>query len=161
MSYALKMRLLTKLLFICLNLSGYLNTINCILYPLAVRLPLNGTPPDLGGSVWPKPVELESTLDYMTIDKDAFEIDLKNSLNECEQDIISKLWTRYRNILFPPKLAYQKPAFTDKRLKVLIFELNESNSRKVDIRNLDDCPKHYYPFIQDTETEACKLSKIM
>lgn len=148
------MRLLTKLLFLCLILSAYLNVINCILYPLAVRLPLNGTPPDLGGSVWPKPVELESTQDYMIVDKDAFEVDMKNSLNECEQDIIGKLWVRYRNILFPPKLAYQKPAFTDKRLKVLIFELNQPSLNKID--NLDDCPKHYYPFIQDTETEACE-----
>ncbi len=146
-----------KLAAFILSILFLSSLIECKLYPIAVRLPLNGTAPNIGGSIWPKPTELTSTSDFMFIDRDSFEISLAQNLDPCEKDIIEKLWLRYKNVLFPPKFSFEKPEKNDLIVKKLVFELEKNkNEKKFQAKNLNSCPDTHYPFIQDTETESCK-----
>ena len=128
------------------------------LFPIAVRLPLNGTAPQIGGSLWPKPAVMTSTEDVLFLDRDTFGIKLGQSLDACEKDILDKLWLRYKHILFAPNFAHEKPTKNEAQLNSLVFELDKgtlaSNQRQ---KSVESCSKTHYPFIQDTETEACKL----
>ena len=128
--------------------------VECKLYPIAVRLPLNGSAPDLGGSLWPQPSEISSSLEFMIIDPDSFQIRLSQNLDVCQKDIIEKLWVRYKHILFPPKFAHEKASRSDIQLERLVFDLYDKSS----INNVDSCSKTYYPFIQSVETEAYDLN---
>lgn len=83
---------------------------------------------------------------------------LTDSLNHCEKEIINKLWSRYEDILFPPKpLPYQVPSKGDAQMNKLVFNLNKNTP--VNDKNIaGDCVS-YYPYIEDTEDEACELNK--
>lgn len=122
-----------------------------VLHRLAVRLPLNCSPPELGASLWPKPVHQDSDLTYAFINKNLFKIGIDSNLNVCERDIIEKLWKHYENILFPPKLAYDLPDPFDKQINLLKFTLKQKSPEEI----VQNCASKYYPLIEDTETEAC------
>ena len=139
--------------FVC-YLSYILIKTECKLFPLAVRLPLNGTPAELGASLWPKPVSHQFTSSLTVIHKDLFNIKYHLSLNGCEQEILEKLWsTKYKHVLFPPKLPYEYPSKSEPQMNLVVFELikKESNEK----RHLKSCSTSYYPFIQDTQAESC------
>ncbi|RNA14481.1 beta-hexosaminidase subunit beta-like [Brachionus plicatilis] len=131
----------------------YLAQTDCKLYPIAVRLPLNGTPPDLGGSLWPRPNFQRFGPERFFIDKN-FKIELDSGLNVCEKDLLEKLWVHYQSVLYPPKLKFQAPASSDLVLKSISFKLITNSPEFI----LSSCAEKYYPFIQDTETESYKLN---
>jgi hypothetical protein len=148
--------LLTLLSYGCW-LVGHLE---CILLPLAVRLPLNGTPPSLGGSLWPKPISHDSSLNYVFLHRDQFKFELGNTLDECEKDIIGQMSSKYKNILFPPKLAYDYPNSGDAKLNWLEFKINKNKNSKLfggasESKNLADCSKTHYPYTTSVDDEAC------
>jgi hypothetical protein len=148
-------------IFSILIIYGWLiGHLQSILLPLAVRLPLNGTPPELGGSLWPKPNTHEPNANYMYIHRDEFRLEIGDSLNECEKDIIKKMSAKYRNIFFPPKLAYDYPRVDEPILNSLEFKINRNTKLfKRTAKNLADCSKTHYPYITDTEEEACSSLK--
>jgi hypothetical protein len=121
------------------------------LFPIAVRLPLNGTPPADGASIWPMPTQLNVERDFMFIDRGTFRIRLATNLNQCEKEIIENLWKHYFNVLFPPKLGYEYPSKNDPRLNTLWFNLKTARNVKA-----TDCQKDYYPNFETNEAEACK-----
>lgn len=121
---------------------------DCKLYPIAVRLPLNGTPPDLGGSLWPRPNFQQFGAERFYIDK-KLQLILDPGLNDCEKDILGKLWDHYQSVFYPPKLELRAPASADPILKSVYFQLNSVSPV------ITSCPENYYPFIQDTQTESC------
>ena len=125
---------------------------DCKLFPIAVRLPLNGTPPDLGGSLWPRPSFQQFTNERFFIDKN-LKLDLDLNLNACERDILKKLWNHYQNIFYPSKLDYQAPESTEPVLKSIYFQLKTTSPSIL----LSSCSEKYYPFIQDTQTESCNF----
>jgi len=145
---------LINLALFCVFLILKSRPFTCKLFPIAVRLPLNGTAPDLGGSIWPKPLQMTSYADHMFIDWDTFQISYSQHLDKCQREIIENLWLRYKNILRPPKFLYQKPSTQDNQLKRLVFDLEKFSSKAPS----ESCAKAYYPMIQDTDTEAYELS---
>lgn len=148
----------TYLFLILLFYILFLSNVNCKLFPIAVRLPLNGTPPDMGGSLWPKPNEQEFYSNQFYIDKNSFSYSVGSELNVCEKDIVEKLWSHYQNIFFPPRLAYEAPNKVDIVLKKVLFNLKtKSDYSKM---KLPECAEKYYPFIQDIDSESCKNIKL-
>lgn len=131
-----------------------LSPMACKLFPIAVRLPLNGTAPDLGGSIWPKPSQMTSHTEFMFIDRDSLQINFGKNVGKCEKEIIEKLWSRYKNILYPPKFSHQKPSTSELQLKKLVFNLETPSSKS----KSEPCSKAFYPMIQDTEAEAYELN---
>jgi hypothetical protein len=145
-----------RLFYVCslCFLSVILIKIECKLFPLAVRLPLNGTPAELGTSLWPKPQSHKYNSSLSVVHKDSFSIKYHTSLNGCEQEILEKLWsTKYKHVLFPPKLPYEYPSKNEPQMNLVYFELikNKRNEQ----RYFKSCSTSYYPFIQDTQTESC------
>lgn len=122
------------------------------LFPIAVRLPLNGTPPLSGASLWPMPVMLDVQGNHFFIDKSKLSMKQTN-LNRCELDIVQKLWSHYQNVIFPPKLPYKPPGSNDPKMNSVIFSLHHQSS---DLAQNQDCSKAYYPHIQDNDDESCK-----
>jgi hypothetical protein len=141
-----------SLAFICFLFQSKL--LECKLYPIAVRLPLNGTAPNLGGSIWPKPLQMTSYPEVMLIDSDTFQIIFSKNLSQCEKEIIEKLWPRYKNILYPPKFTHQKPSTNENQLKQLVFDLEKLSTSK----STQTCSREYYPLIQDTDAETYELN---
>ncbi len=141
------------LAFICILFQ--FKSLECKLFPIAVRLPLNGTAPDLGGSIWPKPLQMTSYPNVMLIDSDIFQIIFGKNLGQCEREIIEKLWPRYKNILYPPKFTHQKPSANENQLKQLVIDLEKPSTTT---KSTQTCSKDYYPLIQDTDAEAYELN---
>ncbi|CAF0912542.1 unnamed protein product [Brachionus calyciflorus] len=134
----------------------FIYNVNCILFPIAVRLPLNGTPPDMGGSLWPKPNFQEFKNEQFYIYKRNFSLVLCPELNNCERDIIEKLWSHYQNVFFTPKLPNESPNNAENILKTVSFRIKPENKKSK--FKLSECEDKYYPFIQDTETESYELN---
>lgn len=135
----------------------YVAHADCKLFPIAVRLPLNGTPPDLGGSLWPRPNFQQFTTETFFIGKN-LKLDLDSFLNVCERDILEKLWDHYQNIFYPSKLDYQTPESTEPVLKSIYFQLTSASAP---ILFSSSCSESYYPFIQDTQTESCNFFNLV
>jgi len=111
-------------MFSFLFISTILVQIESKLFPLAVRLPLNGTPAELGASLWPKPVSHQLTSSVSFIHRDFFNIKYHLSLNECEQEILKKLWsTNYKHVLFSPKLSYEYPSKSEAQMNLVVLWL--------------------------------------
>lgn len=138
------------LFFVLISFLQFSIPTNAKLFPIAVRLPLNGTPPLNGASLWPQPVSLDVRTEHYFIDKERFSIKRIN-LNRCELDIIDKLWAHYTNVLFPPKIPYKRPESNEKQTNTLTFRLLNSNPSS-DV----DCVKEYYPYFEETESESCR-----
>lgn len=130
----------------------YISFIDAKLYPIAVRLPLNGTAPENGASLWPMPVSLNVERDVFFISKQ--KLSMKHTdLNRCQLDIVEKLWSHYQNIIFPPKLPYQAPSSTDNQMNLVTFRVDVATP----VGKNDDCSKLYYPNIEDPLEESCKM----
>ena len=137
--------MLISFLFIC-----WASYTHCYLYPIAVRLPLNGTQPSSGSALWPKPLKHTITESYLLLNRDKFQFVLVSSkISKCEKEIIDEITPRYRNIIFPPKIPYGYPS----------VEHNELNELKIEIdfpeQDQTNCAKSYYPLIEDTDDEKC------
>jgi hypothetical protein len=139
-----------KMLAILVIVSSFISLTSAKLFPIAVRLPLNGTPPDNGASLWPHPVSLDVRAESFFIDKEKFSMRSVN-LNRCEREIIESLWSHYQNVFFPPKISYSRPNSADTKLNTVVFTLSAANS----IGNGVVCSNEYYPLFEDTETESC------
>jgi hypothetical protein len=133
----------------------FLLVFNCVyakLYPIAVRLPLKYDPPPVDASLWPKPLEHETTKSYMFLNRDTFKFIISEKVNVCEEDILKRTISRYMNILFPPILTYKYPEKDDTQFESIQIRVNNSKSK------FNSCEKDYYPLIEDTEQEKCKFS---
>lgn len=144
--------LLLKLFYltiICFSLSS--SFIDAKLYPIAVRLPLNGTEPPSGASLWPAPVSLNVQRETFFISKQKLTAKHVN-LNRCQLEIVESLWSHYQNVLFPPKLPYREPGSNDAQMNTVTFSLLHSES----VSASEDCSRAYYPHIESQDEEACK-----
>lgn len=127
------------------------------LFPIAVRLPLNGTPPESGASLWPMPVMLDVEREHFFIDKSKLSMTQTN-LNKCELEIVQSLWSHYQNVIFPPKLPYRSPGSNDPQMNSVVFSLHHQSKS---LKENEECSKTYYPYIEDTEEESCRIILIL
>lgn len=141
------------MLFLVLISLVLLSQASAKLFPIAVRLPLNGTPPDNGASLWPHPVQLDVQMENYFIDQSQFTMKQIN-LNRCEIEIVEYLWTHYINVFFPPNIPYRRPDSGDPRMFMVKFSLKQATNSI----GSAPCSKEYYPYIQDTEAESCTFS---
>ena len=134
---------------------GTLLSVEGKLYPLAVRLPLQGEPAAPGESVWPAPNQLTVSSGVYTLNKDKFKVEYEPSLNKCEKEILEKLWQHYESVLFPPKpIEFAKPSSSSVQMNKLSFRLKARGYGPANAKA--DCRTDYYPVIEDLDTEACK-----
>lgn len=122
------------------------------LFPIAVRLPLLGTPARDGESLWPMPSYLQTSPESMYINRFLLRKSYDGSLNVCEREIMDKLWSHYQNVLFPPKLSYKFAGSNERKMEYVEFNLKIStpiNGQGV------DCSIQYYPYFNDNNAEAC------
>ena len=131
-----------------------LSSVQGRLYPLAVRLPLKGEPALPGESIWPAPTKLTVQPGVYTLNKDKLKVEYESSLNNCEKQILEKLWEHYENVIFPPApIEFAKPSSSSTQMNKLAFKLTKKSGQASVKANCQD----YYPVIEDLETEACKF----
>lgn len=153
---------MNRLVLLAFIVCSLLSVLDGKLYPLAVRLPLLGEPAFPGESIWPAPSQLTLKPGVYTLDKDKFRVDYQSTLNNCEKEILQKLWEHYANVVFPPEpIAFAKPSSGSEQMNTLSFKLTKIGARSASGAKADCKSPDYYPVIEDLELEACKFSFFM